>query len=110
MTLVGGALAFDLIVARAQRHWSPANRTAYNLQESASHVAGIRSWIPLLASRRASDANYAKCVSQLVGVRGDNINPTGIILIGSISNGIQGSKPTKECSTFTTLPVEKIGK
>lgn len=111
--LLAGGLAFDVVSAAAMRRWSPSTRASVDLNIATSHIVGIQSWVPLLAARRAVDADYAKCVRAVGVVTSSGGEPTGVLLIGqtapSTSGAIAAPQPTKTCSLFTSLPITMIG-
>lgn len=111
VSLLAGGLAFDVVSAAATRRWSAISRASLDLDLAGSHFAGISSWAPLFAARRATDAAYAKCASAVADVGTGGGGPTSVLLIGSnvIAGGIQAARPTHECSNFTPLPISIIG-
>lgn len=97
--LVGG-LAFDVASARVSQHWTSSARTSFDLGVASAHVAGISSWLPILANRRATDAAHASCARAAADgfVAGKNDTKDGLALY------LPASAPAN-CSEFSSLPL-----
>jgi hypothetical protein len=63
-SLALGALAFDVIDARIERHWSVERREAADLAEIGAHAWGITSWLPEIKNIHRDTAIAAACGAQ----------------------------------------------
>lgn len=95
-----GGLVFDVASARITKNWSAKAREHLNLGLATTHAAGISTWLPILADRRATNEAYSACAHAAVNgfVAGKSGTKDGLALY------LPPSSPAS-CQVFSSLPI-----